>query len=111
MGSRERLCFRVLQTDSHRLPVHLRLTLHRRCCRIPEREPVGRPGRLFVQSGRRSAELLHHEPLALDFVQIKMDRCGTASSQQREPHLCRCDESIAGAHKRMGVRLMQAPST
>ena len=27
-------------------------------------------------TGRRSAKLLHHDPAALEFVQLKLDRCG-----------------------------------
>ena len=28
-------------------------------------------------TGRRSGKLLHHDPVAPDFVQIKLDRCGS----------------------------------
>ena len=29
-----------------------------------------------VSHGHRSGEFLHHDPVALDFVQTKLDRCG-----------------------------------
>jgi hypothetical protein len=32
---------------------------------------------LMLGATPRSRQLLHHDPVALDFVQIKLDRCGS----------------------------------
>jgi hypothetical protein len=32
---------------------------------------------MYFRAGSPSAQLLHHDPIALDFVQIKLGRCGS----------------------------------
>ena len=40
---------------------------------LTQRGPLGR---YFAGVARLSGKLLHHDPIALDFVQIKLNRCG-----------------------------------
>jgi hypothetical protein len=55
----------------------------RRRVGVLELEPVGQAAAEIARAapgavrftGRRSGKLLHHDPVALDFVQIELDRC------------------------------------